>query len=251
MTRFASLFLLSCALCGQTFEVASVKPADPDTRGTSIHTANGAFTATGITARNCITMAYDVQTFQLEGGPGWMADQRFNIAAKLPAGSVKGPHDPEGMPKTREALRAMLADRFQLVVHRETKLMPAYVLVAAKGGPKLKETTDDGAGTNINSNSGKMSAERISMALFARNLAGTLGSPVVDMTGLKGVFNLTLEWTPDDVQSGAKPRAESSEPSAGPSIFTALQEQLGLKLDRQKAPVEMIVIDRIEKPTEN
>jgi len=166
------------------------------------------------------------------------------------AGAVKAPRDPERLPQMRAALQALLADRFQLVIHRETKMMPGYVLAVAKNGFKLKETTDDGK-ANFGSNRGKFTAHEISMELLARNISGLLTSPVVDMTGIKGVFDLALEWTPDEVQSPAKPGGEAAEPSLGPSIFTALQEQLGLKLETQKTPVEMIVIDRIERPTAN
>jgi uncharacterized protein (TIGR03435 family) len=236
---------------GQTFEVASVKPSAPDVRGTNVHMPNGTFNATGMTAKNCIGLAYDVQPFQLEGGPSWIGDQRYDVVAKLPAGTVNGPQDPERMNRMRAALQALLADRFQLAIHRETKLVPAYALVLAKSGFKLKETADDGRGVDISSNRGKLVAQRISMATLARNLSGNMGSPVMDMTGINGIFDLTLEWTPDEVRSPAKPGTEAAEPSLGPSIFDALQEQLGLKLEKQKAPVEMIVIDRIEKPGGN
>jgi uncharacterized protein (TIGR03435 family) len=236
---------------GQMFEVASAKPSDPNARGSTINFPNGKFTATNTPARNLITIAYDVQPFQIEGAPNWVADQRFDVLAKMPDGVVKGEHDPNRLPVMRAALQALLADRFRLTIHRETKVMPAYVLVAAKGGAKLKETTDDGRGLSVNQDRGKLVAERLSMAMLARMLSGSLGSAVVDQTGIKGVFDLTLEWTPDEVQSPGKPAGEAAEPAVGPSIFTALQEQLGLKLEKQKAPVEMIVIDRIEKPTAN
>jgi bla regulator protein BlaR1 len=127
--------------------------------------------------------------------------------------------------------------------------------VVAKSGFKLKETTDDGH-ADFSSNRGKFTAHEISMEILARNISGILSSPVLETTGIKGVFDLTLEWSPDEVQSPVKAGGEVSaagEPgaSAGPSIFTAVQEQLGLKLETQKTPVEMIVIDRIEKATAN
>jgi uncharacterized protein (TIGR03435 family) len=240
-----TLVLTCAALLGQTFEVASVKPSDPDSRGTHTDFPNGTFHATGVTAKLCIILAYDIQAFQLEGGPSWIANERYDIEAKVAAGQVKGAHDPERIVQMRTGLQALLADRFQLAIHRETKVMPAYVLVAAKSGFKLKETPDNGRGTNVGTNgSGKLTAQQISMQSLASNLSWLLNSPVVDMTGIKGVFDLKLEWAPDE---GAAP----AEPALGPSIFTALQEQLGLRLEKQKAPVEMIVIDRIEKPSEN
>jgi uncharacterized protein (TIGR03435 family) len=158
----------------------------------------------------------------------------------MPVDAPGAPSGPARTERTRVALQALLAERFQLAVHRETKTMPAYVLVVAKSGFKLKETKDDGRGMDMSANHGKLTFHKVSMESFARNLAGNLNSPVVDMTGIKGVFDLTLEWAQDE-----------AEPGSGPSIFSALQEQLGLKLETQKAPVEMLVIDRIEKPSEN
>jgi bla regulator protein blaR1 len=253
----ARMLLASCAVLlgqsarAQTFEVVSVKPTGPEARGGRISFLNGTFTATGITARNCILLAHDIPSFQLAGGPSWIGDQRYDILAKTPAGTLKAA-GPERWAQMRAAVQALLADRFQLIIHRETKLIPGYALVVAKSGFKLKKTADDGH-ADFSSNRGKLTAHQISMELLARNLSGNLSSPVVDMTGIKGGFDLTLEWTPDEVQSPAKPGGEAAEPepSAGPSIFTALQEQLGLRLETQKAPVEMIVIDRIEKPAAN
>ena len=256
--RMACAALVSTAICApQTpevplkFEVASVKPSDPSVGGTNVRYPGDTFTGTGITARNCIALAYNLQPYLLEGGPRWIADQRYDVTARLPAGTVKGPQDPERVPRIRAALQALLADRFQLAVHRETKVVPGYALMVAKGGFRLKEAADDGKGVDISSNRGKLVAERISMGTLARNLSGNLGSPVVDKTDIPGIYNLTLTWTPDEIQSPRKPGAETAEPGAGPSIFSALQEQLGLRLERQKAAVEMLVIDRIEKPAAN
>lgn len=243
MIKIAYLLLASsAALFGQTFEVASVKPGDPNSPGTMIKFPNGTFTATGITAQNCIALAYDIPSYQLTGGPSWIGNLRYDIDAKMPAAEVKAPADPGRVPQMKMALRALLADRFQLAVHRETKVMPAYTLVAAKGGFKLNETKDDGHGS-FSSGRGKFQAKQISMELLARNLSGILGSPVADLTGLKGVFDVTLEWAPDSNEAADLP--------AGPSIFTALQEQLGLKLETRKTPMEMVVIDKIEKPSGN
>ncbi|MGA3240279.1 MAG: TIGR03435 family protein [Bryobacteraceae bacterium] len=257
MTKIAAgMLLASWALLlgqsapAQTFEVASVKPSDPNARGGRISFPNGTFTAIGITARNCITLAYDIPSYQLAGGPGWIGDQHYDIVAKMSAGAVKAPRDPERMPQMRAALQALLADRFQLVIRRETRMIPGYALVVAKNGFKLKKTADEGH-ADFSSNRGKLTAHQISMELLARNLSGNLSSPVVDMTGIKGVYDLTLEWTPDEVQSPVKAGGEATEPAVGPSIFTALQEQLGLKLEIQKTPIEMLVIDRIEKPAAN
>jgi uncharacterized protein (TIGR03435 family) len=184
MTKAAAALLFSfcAALLGQTaqaqtFDVVSVKPSDPNVRGTNMEFPNGTFNATGMTAKNCIMWAYNVQPFQIEGGPNWIADQRYDMVAKLPAGAVKGPQDPDRMLRMRMALQALPAERFQLAIHRETKVVPAYVLVVAKSGFKLKETADDGRGVDISSNRGKLTAQRISMETLARNLSGNIGSP--------------------------------------------------------------------------
>jgi uncharacterized protein (TIGR03435 family) len=197
------------------------------------------FNATGITARDCIAFAYEIQPFQLTGGPSWIGGERYDIVAKMPADAAGATRTPERIAQMKLALQGMLGERFQLAVHRETRTMPAYSLVAAKSGFKLKATTDDGHGS-WSWGRGKLKAQRTSIDTFARYLSGILGSPVVDATGIQGVFDLTLEWTPDEL-----------EPASGASILTALQEQLGLKLETQKAPVEMLVIDRIERPEPN
>ena len=255
MTKAAAGILLACCttLLGQsgqvqTFEVVSVKPADPDARGGGIGFPNGTFTATNIPARSLITLAYDIPSFQLTGGPNWTSDERYDVVAKMPAGAVK-PAGPERWAQMRMALQALLADRFQLAIHRESRMIPGYALVVVKNGFKLKKIADEG-NADFSSYRGKLVAHKISMDLLARNLSGNLSSPVVDMTGIRGVFDLTLEWSPDEVQAPAKAGGEAVE-VAGPSIFTAVQQQLGLKLETRKAPVEMIVIDRIEKATAN
>jgi uncharacterized protein (TIGR03435 family) len=141
-------------------------------------------------------------------------------------------------------LQALLAERFQLAFHRTTKEMPVYWLVAGKKGPKLYEVKDDGGGAQIGSDSAhRFSARNISVAQFAESLSREqqVDRPVLDGTGVAGIFNITLDFAAGD----------SSDDASGPSIFTALQEQLGLKLEPGKGPVEILVIDRAEKPTGN
>jgi uncharacterized protein (TIGR03435 family) len=237
----AAVFLtLAQGARAQTFEVASVKLADPNAPGTMVAFPNGGtFHATGITANGCILLAYDIQAFQLMGGPSWAGGERYDILAKMPADAAGAPSGPESMQRMKTAVRALLADRFQLAVHKETKALPAYGLVVAKSGFKLKAAVDDSPG-GWSSGRGNLKAQRTSLDSFALYLSSILNRPVVDMSGIKGVFDITLEWAPDD-----------ADPSSGPSIFAALQEQLGLRLETEKAPVETIVIDRIEKPAGN
>ena len=147
-------------------------------------------------------------------------------------------------------LQALLAERFQMRVLRETKELPVYALVVGKSGPQLHEA--EGAGNGMRIGRGRVTTQAISMEPFAKNLGKLLGRTVVDRTGLEGKFAFTLEWTPDPGQPmGLLGPSPASADDSGPSIFTALQEQLGLKLEPQKGPVEILVIDHVEKPSEN
>ena len=268
MFRRASLaLLLSCPAFAQlTFEVASIKPADPDTPGTSIQfMPGGGLKMTGIPLRAMITFAYDVRDFQVSGGPGWIGTERFDVMARPDNASADDPADFAKMnddqrktmrERIAQRLRALLADRFQLVVHRETKEQPIYALVPAKNGSKLQETKETGNQQNMNTSRGRSQGHAIPVDIMAQMLAGITGRPVVNKTGLTSKYDFVLEWTPD---MGPEAHAQgfgdgvtSPAPApGGPTIFTALQEQLGLRLDSQKGPVENIVIDRVEKPSEN
>ncbi len=145
----------------------------------------------------------------------------------------------------RLMLRALLADRFKLKVHQETKILPLYQLVIAKGGPKLKESHASKTTTN---GIGRLTAQRMTMASLTRILTVVTDRLVVDKTGLTAEYDFDLRWTPDDLQESA---GEIPEAVSGPSIFTALKEQLGLKLQPAKGPVDILVIDHIERPSEN
>ena len=249
-----------------TFEVASIKPADPDSRGSSIQLVpGGGLNITNIPLRTMIALANGVREFQVSGGPGWVGTERFDVTARVDAAATKGQEDlaklPEGQFKTvrdqsNERLRALLADRFQLVVHKETKNQPIYALVVSKNGPKLKEAKAVGARQGMSINRGRAQGFGASVEMLAQDLSSVMGRPVLDKTELTGKYDFILEWTPD---IAADARAQgfgdgitSPAPApGGPTIFTALQEQLGLRLEAQKGPVENIVIDRAEKPSEN
>ncbi len=220
---------------------------------------------TGVPLRGMITFAYDVRDFQISGGPGWVGTERFDVMARPDRAAVDGPDDFAKMNdhqrktariQISERLRALLADRFQLTVHKEIKEQPIYALVLAKNGPKLQETKETGTQQSMMTNRGRSQGHAIPMEMLAQVLSGLMGRPVVDKTGLTGKYDFVLEWTPD---AGADARAQgfgdgitSPAPApGGPTIFTALQEQLGLRLEAQKGPVQNIVIDRAEKPSEN
>lgn len=161
-----------------------------------------------------------------------LATERFDIDATFPGNTT-----PEQL---RPMLQALLAERFKLALHKETRQLPTYALTVAKGGPKI-HPVDEGQ-PKTSGGVGHLEATRIGMRKLADLLARQEGVPVTDSTGLTGVFDFTLEWTPDN----------ASPSDNGASIFTALQEQLGLKLDARKGPVEVLVIDAVEKsPTAN
>jgi bla regulator protein blaR1 len=256
MIRPASLALLllypGFAQQPLTFEVASIKPASPNARGTVLRfMPGGGLTMTNLPLREMITFAYDVRDFQVSGGPGWVGTERFDVTAKAERAAADGPDDPAKMTgdqlktvqaKTAERTRALLADRFQLIVHKETKEQPIYALVPAKYGSKLREAKEPGP--RLMTNGRRMQGSAVSIEMLTQVLSSQMERPVVDKTGLTGKYDFVLEWTPDMGAAG------DSGP-VGPTIFTALQEQLGLRLESPKGPVQNIVIDRAEKPSEN
>ncbi len=234
------LLLLTIALPAgaqtQAFEVASVKPNRSGSGTFSMNSGRGGrFTAINVTLEMLMTSAYDLQDFQITGGPKWQYSDRFDVEAK----SVGDP----GFEQLRPLLRTLLADRFRLKVHTEMKDISGYALVSGKNGPKLR--LNAGAhGPQGSTGRGRITDQKISMLKFANQLAAQLHQPVVDRTGLRGDYDFKLEWNP---------AADGIQPSESPSapLFTALQEQLGLRLQSAKVPVEVLVIDYAEKPTEN
>ena len=194
--------------------------------------------------------AYDVREYSFSG-PDWLGTLRFDINAKFP------PSDSAQEPKERQVARRLmmqnlLAERFKLTAHRETKMLSGYALVAGKKGPRLtpSERKD---GTSISTGNSRLDGYGMSMANLANTLANQLRGPVADMTGLDGKYDIKLEWSLDDAKAGGGDGGDGkSAPDLRPSIFTALQETLGLKLETRKIPVEILVVDHVERtPTEN
>jgi uncharacterized protein (TIGR03435 family) len=242
------------------FEVASVRPNNSGEANSSIRIQpGGRLTATNQTLRNLIRNAFNLQPDQMIGGPDWMDSDRYDIVAKIADADL----DAKGLapgPEFMLRVQWVLEERFKMATHWETRDLPVYALVVAtegKLGPKLKAHTGDcdrargggppppgsppmncGTRSNMTPAAAKVIGSGISMVGFARNLAGETGRNVVDKTGLAGSYDLELEFTPDQ-----------SADNVGPSLFTAIQEQLGLKLDSQRAPIEVLVIDKLEKPT--
>jgi uncharacterized protein (TIGR03435 family) len=313
----------SCAAFGQgaaespTFDVASVKPAEPQPEGMMRVRMSGGpgtpdpgqLTYTNVSLKNVLTNAYDVKEYQING-PNWLDGERFDIVAKIPQGATRE--------QFQQMLQNLLAERFKLALHHETKELPMYALVVGKGGPKLKESVEEdttalqgaapppppppgrdeagpsrlklgadgmpqlppGMGKNgmitmmmIDQHGGggmrvRMVGKGQPISALLEPLRNQLGRPVVDATGLKAKYDITLDYAPDglngpmgmmpppppqhDGADGGGPPMASAPEMGGPTIFTALQEQLGLKLEQRKGPVDLLVIDRLEKvPTEN
>jgi uncharacterized protein (TIGR03435 family) len=237
---------VSGALYGQSaatpgFEVASVKPTAADQRNGNSggHSGSGRLTMTNVTLKRYIMGAYGVGPNQILGGPDWLDSDRYDIVAKA--------DQPVGDGILMTMLQTLLAERFKLAIHRENRPIEAYILEVAKNGPKL-EKSGDAASTTGNGH-GLIDARAIAMTRFAAVLARQMDAPVVDRTGLEGKFNLKLQWNPES-DKPPKPGADAAMDS-GLSIFTAIQQQLGLRLRPQKVPVETIVIDHAERPSEN
>jgi uncharacterized protein (TIGR03435 family) len=193
-----------------------------------------------------IMFAYDVKDFQISGGPGWANSEPYDIVAKAEGNATR--------PQLRLMLRALLEDRFKLSLRHETKEAPVYELVVAKGGPKLQEDTTSPRQRIAMTGVGKLIAQKTLLAVFAQFLATITDRPVVDKTGLPVTYSFELNWTPavgEGVLPGPAQPPVAPLDSNGPSLFTALQEQLGLRLQSAKGSVEGLVIERAEKPGEN
>ena len=244
MTARAIAFLSAAATAawGQSpaFEVASIRnhPQPYQFVRSDISGARASWVAYGL--EGLLMEAYNVASYQISGGPAWLRMDRFDIDAKAPGDNTLT------RDQKREMLRALLEDRFHLVVHRETKEMPIYALVVAKGGPKLKESPADGQTRMSMGSKGQtieMKFSKWNMERLASQIEGNEGRKVVDKTGLAGEYDFTLSYVDDRRANGGD--------QDGPSLFTAVQEQLGLRLEAQKGPVEMLVVDHADKPSQN
>jgi uncharacterized protein (TIGR03435 family) len=283
-----AFLLLSSAAFAQTFEVASIRPsAGPgaERMAVGVHIDGQRISCTSLSLKDYITSAYQVKLYQVVG-PDWIGGERFDVQATLPPGATQ-----EQVP---DMLKALLADRFGMKFHRETRDFPVYGLLVAKGGLKMKESAPDpsdpsdpgdkpkAAPVNVSGSGGrggvhieyghgsfftmadnKFIARKLPMASFTEVLARFEDRPVVNMTELTGSYDFDLEFTPEDymamlirsaIAAGVTMPPEALRMlsgSSGDSLLNALQ-RLGLKLETRKAPLEVLVIDRIEKaPTEN
>jgi uncharacterized protein (TIGR03435 family) len=235
------------------FEVATIKPARPEGRFSLTVNRSGMLNTTSTTVADLIKFAYDLHPRQITKGPAWLESEKYDITAKP---------DTEGIPNPTQLklmVQKLLKERFQLTFHNEKKELSVYAISVTKTGPKLTKNESGGNLPGYGGGRGTFIVRNSSIAEFGHILqANILEQPVVDQTGLGATrYDFTLKWTPDPSQSqiggpappNAPPPADNAD--VPPDIFTAFQQQLGLKLENTKAPVDVMVVDRLEKPSDN
>jgi uncharacterized protein (TIGR03435 family) len=263
---------LNTAATAAVFEVASIKP---DKSGSIVETmlfTPGGFTARGATVQMLIREAYGVEVNQISGAPSWLNSGKYDIEAKVDSSVAEelrklSPH--ERKVEGDRMLQALLAERFKLTLHRDTNNLPVYALMIAKNGPKLQESKPGDTYPNgfkgpdghegmhglLFTGKGQLTGQGVPIAILTQVLSEQLGRTVLDKTGLMSEYDFTLQWMPDVSQAPPVGQQETdstpSHESSGPSMFTAIQDQLGLRLESKKGPVEVLVIDHVERPSEN
>jgi uncharacterized protein (TIGR03435 family) len=242
-------FAVAPAFPQASFLAASVKPGDPSPgAGPMILVDPGRVQYSNVTLRTLLTRAYALKDYQVKG-PDWLGTLRYTLIATTPPGTSDA--------TVAEMLRALLAERFELKLRRTQEEMPVYALTVGKGGPKLAK--GDGGALSVRSGAGVLRGKNLSMWNLANLLGALVDRPVLDLTGVEGVYDLSLEFAPDtalgpgmsklSAEAAASGRPLDAAP--GPSIFTAVQ-QLGLKLDARKAPVEILVVESASRvPVKN
>jgi uncharacterized protein (TIGR03435 family) len=234
--------ILVSAASAQEFEVVSIKPNKTGSGSSHSNTDEGRLTAINLSLRQMIVMAYGLKDYQVEG-PDWLSTEHFDISAKFPE-ALPSKNPTKYNAAFNAMMQKMLADRFGLAVRHDQKSFGVYGLFVTKGGIKFKEAPPTEEGHSSNSNNNHFTGKSIGMDTFANFLSRREDLPVIDMTGLKGYYDLALDWIPDP-----KPNEESAQ---GMVLTVAIQEQLGLKLENRKAPIEILIVDHAEKlPTEN
>lgn len=233
------------------FEVAAIKPTPADSSGRFITMQGGnRFVARGHTLLTLVAAAYNLNPRAISGGPPWTDTDRYDILASTPGAVRPNLEEQMGM------LRKLLAERFELSFHRTQKELPLYALTVAKNGPMITEnkSAPDAQPVLVNSifpDRVKLPARNATMAEFASMMQrAVLDRPVVDKTGLTARYDFDLEWAPDESQFSGRVTVAASEPPK-PDLFAALQQQLGLRLEASKGPVEALVIDRAGRPSAN
>lgn len=242
------------------YEVVSIRPAAPGQMNSGFSDGpQGGMRARNVTAQQALAFAYNVQDYQILGAPGWARSERFEISftpdrseiapgERTPAAELDG-----WLNRHRQRMQAVLRDRFEAAVREETRELPAYVLTVLRNGHKLSRPAHPDRTQSMNVNGGRqIVATTATMKSLAQMLAMTLGRPVRDETGLDGTYDFQMEWEPDPSMPLSSAAARAGEGVAGgPSLFTALTEKLGLRLESRKSPVMVLVVDRLERPSEN
>jgi uncharacterized protein (TIGR03435 family) len=235
------------------FDVVTIKPGTPNQPGKNIGFRGRHFMARNFNVNDLISLAYGLHAKQIIGAPDWFNSDLYDI---------DGVPDVEGVPSQKQMdimMQKLLADRFQLTFHHETRELAVFAITVGRGGPKMTVSAtgpDDPIGFGFR-RLGDLTVRNLTIKDFGTWMqASVMDRPVVDQTGLKDRYDFTLKWTPDDSQfaqfrtTGALPNP-TDDPNAPPSLFTAVQEQLGLKMEAVKAPDDVIVIDHVEKPSPN
>jgi uncharacterized protein (TIGR03435 family) len=243
----------SASLKAPIYDAVSIKPNTSGNEWVSISVDPDRYSATNVSLKSLIEKAYGIKVDLIFGEPRWVDSARFDIKAKIVEPDIEMLKNltPE---QNRLMFQSLLSDRFQLRVHKENKVLPIYEMVITKDGPKFKQSPPSASVVNegstgvrrgsISVQNTELTAHAVPMVSLADQLSHTLHRAVIDKTGLVGDYDFSLKWDPD-YEPG-----ESSESSTA-SIFPALQDQLGLKLQSTKGPVETLVIDHVEMPSEN
>jgi uncharacterized protein (TIGR03435 family) len=229
--------------------VVSIKPNRTGAPGMINRTPPDGYSVENMTPRIILSDAFGIRADLISGGPGWLDSDHYDLIAKV-AGDDLAAYHALSKEQRGQMLQAVLADRFQLVVHTVTKELPGYNLTIAKGGFKLQPVPGDKRG-GWGAGFGDIKATATSIATLCTLLSQQLQQTVVDQTGLTGLYSFHLQWEQDHPRASGSADAAVAEPSGLPALPTALEEQLGLKLVPTKVPVESLIVDRIERPTEN
>jgi uncharacterized protein (TIGR03435 family) len=232
------------------FEVAVIKPSRPDATDHGVRVNGRQFYTINTTVSDLMTFAYRLHSHQIAGGPAWIESEKYDLLAEP---------DGDGQPNDRQwriMVEKLLAQRFKLAFHYNKKELSVYAITVGKTGPKLTKSTGDPNGLYgaFFRGRGNMVCSNANMGDFAANLQSRLDRPVLDQTGISGRYDFTLKWTPDDSQfvgqslPSPQPTDDGTTP---PNLFTAIQQQLGLKIEAKKAPADVLVIDHVERPSPN
>jgi uncharacterized protein (TIGR03435 family) len=236
-----------------SFDVASIHESKATDGRHHIYNnpAESHFRTGNLSVRALIQYAYGIPEGQIVGGPAWLDATMYDIDAKSDGAEDAKLHalpSDEARQRKNLMVQALLAERFGLKAHEETRELPVYALVMAKGGAKFTPSQINGTTVNVSRAQMHIAGSDDTLGLLARELARNLGKVVLNQTGLSGRYDLTLRWTPED---GPAPMLNGAPDTSAPDIFTAVQEQLGLKLESTKGPVPVLVLDKVERPSEN